>query len=357
MRSTRQVHEPGEQNLQDALAPSGQGSVADIATAHRLVKLYGRESAIGRLETVTTDRRLIDTIHRFYGSQESDLGVNYAGLCLLGLPHRELASKADKWHRQLSRPGFSCSLIVEPGDLNVDGELVTYGVPFGPSARIVLLYLQREAMSSGSREIELGPSLYAWLKKLGLAMGGKDYRRVREQMIRISACSIRFTWSETDGEGRRTTAFKKDNIVESGLLLLDRGADGRQQMLWQDRVVLSRSFYDALRERPVPVNMTAVRTIQHSSLALDLYLWLGYRLHALERPRLITWEALREQFGPDYARLRRFRERFMDGLRLALAVYPEARIDWDERGLSLFPSPPAVPVRSLVQVLGKPEAA
>jgi hypothetical protein len=318
-----------------------------LRQVHQLFQVYGRNRGLDRAEEEGLERRLVETLRRFYATEETDLGVNYAGLCILGLPHRDLPSLEQRWHRELKRPGFSCSLTVEPGELTIDGQHLTFGVPFGPTARVILLYLQKEALLNGCREVELGNSMYSWMQRLGISLGGKDYRRVREQMLRVSACSLRFTLGGRDDEGRRVTAFKKDSIVEAGMLLLDRDDDTRQAPLWRDRVVLSETFYRALCEHPVPINLNAVKTIVRSSRALDLYVWLSYRLHALERSTLIPWPALMEQFGADYARLRRFRERFLEALQLALCVYPEARVEWSEKGVMLHPSPPAVGERRL----------
>lgn len=327
---------------------------------HQLLQVYGRNKGLSRVGEEGIDPRLLETLRRFYATEETDLGVNYAGFCILGLPHRELPNLEQRWHRELKRPGFSCSLTVEPGELTIDGQHITFGVPFGPTARVILLYLQKEALLNGSREVELGNSMYSWMQRLGFSLGGKDYRRVREQMMRVSACSLRFTLGGRDDEGRRVAAFKKDSIVEAGMLLLDRDreADRRQAPLWRDRVVLSETFYRALCEHPVPINLNAVKTIVRSSRALDLYVWLSYRLHALERSTLVPWPALMEQFGADYARLRRFRERFLEALQLALCVYPEARVDWSEKGVMLHPSPPAVGERKIYAVPSpKPDPA
>lgn len=316
---------------------------------HQLLQVYGPSKGLSRAGEEGIEPRLLETLRRFYATEETDLGVNYAGFCILGLPHRELPSLEQRWYRELRRPGFSCSLTIEPGELTIDGQHINFGVPFGPTARIILLYLQKEALLSKSREVELGGSMYSWMQRLGISLGGKDYRRVREQMLRVSACSLRFTLGGRDDEGRRVTAFKKDSIVEAGMLLLDRD-DGRQSPLWRDRVVLSETFFRALCEHPVPINLNAVKTIVRSSRALDLYVWLSYRLHALDRATLVPWPALMEQFGADYARLRRFRERFIEALQLALCVYPEARVDCNERGVTLHPSPPAVGERKIYAV-------
>jgi hypothetical protein len=40
---------------------------------------------------------------------------------------------------------------------------------------------------------------------------------------------------------------------------------------------------------------------------------------------------------------RQLKPTFRDALAMALAVYPEARVDLDQTGVVLHPSPPAVP--------------
>lgn len=68
-----------------------------------------------------------------------------------------------------------------------------------------------------------------------------------------------------------------------------------------------------------------------------------YRLHSLTRPTPVTWTALHGQFGAGFKAIRQLKPTFRDALTLALAVYPEARVDLEGNGLVLHPSPPAVP--------------
>jgi hypothetical protein len=86
----------------------------------------------------------------------------------------------------------------------------------------------------------------------------------------------------------------------------------------------------------------AVRQLANNSMALDVYCWLAYRLHALTGPTLVSWRALYAQFGQGYSRIDNFRRKFRAILTLALAVYPDAQVDEDERGLLLNPSKPPV---------------
>ena len=51
------------------------------------------------------------------------------------------------------------------------------GVPYGSRARLIILYLQSEALKTQSREIELGKTLHAWLRRLDIPIGGKSMAR------------------------------------------------------------------------------------------------------------------------------------------------------------------------------------
>ena len=121
--------------------------------------------------------------------------------------------------------------------------------------------------------------------------------------------------------------------------------EDRQPALWEERVRLDEGFWASLRDHPVPVREEAIRAIgTRSSMAMDIYVWLAYRLHALVKSTPITWAAIQGQFGAGYRTGRNMRPVFLDALQLALAVYPEAKVDLDEgRGIILHPSAPAVP--------------
>jgi len=77
-------------------------------------------------------------------------------------------------------------------------------------------------------------------------------------------------------------------------------------------------------------------------MAIDIYAWLAYRLHALQKPTPISWQALKQQFGISFSRLDNFKMKFSGNLRLALAVYRDARVEYGNGGLILHPSRPPV---------------
>lgn len=300
----------------------------------QLVLVHGRDRA--RVMVEPEQRSLVDIAAEVLGDDEGKIGITYTGFCLTGLPHRRLPDDMP-WDKN----GHRVRLLVEPGRIvRGKGQPKLVGVPYGARARMILLYLQTQAIRTGSREVELGRSMRDWLGRMGLSWGGETGKALREQATRIAACSLKFFWTGEDASG-----WEAGRFVRSGLRFHHRQDDDRQTELWEDRVVLDETFYDALRQHPVPLRETALQQLASKSVSLDLYIWLAYRLHTLEKPTPIRWAALMNQFGSNYGRARSFRENFKVALAPAVVAYPEARLEMNEDGLILFPSRPPVEKR------------
>ena len=203
---------------------------------------------------------------------------------------------------------------------------------------MILIYLQTEAVKTRSREIELGRSMNQWLTSMGIDNGGKTYKLVREQSKRLSLCRLTF-YKETPNATLVTNgSFVRDAILPT--------RDGDQLPLWREAVRLDEGFFASLIEHPMPVREAAIRQIGSRSMAIDVYIWLAYRLHQLAKPMPISWAGLFSQFGAGYTHSWHFKAKFREPLMLALAAYPEASVTTDDdAGLILYPSPPPVPER------------
>ena len=298
----------------------------------QLVLLHGRTQARAMVEP--EKRRLVDIAAEVMGDENGRIGITYSGFCLTGLPHKRLADD-QAWEKR----GHRVTLVVEPGRTEgrakAGNQPPFIGVPYGARARMILLYLQTQAIRTGSREVELGRNMREWLGRMGLSWGGETGKALREQAARIAACHLRFSW-----EGDTADGWVKGGFVRSGLRFHARtDDDARQPSLWEDRVVLDEVFYEALRRHPVPLRETALRELADRSVSLDIYIWLAYRLHMLDKPTPIRWAALREQFGGNaYPELRNFRREFRKALAPAVVAYPEARVEIEDDGLVLHPS-------------------
>jgi hypothetical protein len=297
-----------------------------MGEVHRLLREKGREAALRS----DIDRRVVEAAAAYLASEEVEIGFLYSGWAQAALPHKRLPDNAP-WQITTER----VTLIVQPGLRAVpNGEPVSVGVPYGSRARLILLYLQSEALRTNSREIELGRSLHAWLRRLEIPIGGKSMKDVRDQAERLSRCRMTFTIKQ----GNRT-GLVNQNLLDTSMFVEE---DNKQGSLFIETATLSEMFFQQLKKHPVPIEESAVRQIANNSMALDLYCWLAYRLHALAEPTPIGWRALHQQFGRGVKRLDHFKDQFKETFALTLAVYPDAEVDVHERGVILRPSRPPV---------------
>jgi hypothetical protein len=300
-----------------------------MGTVHQLIRRQGieetRQSTVG---APAIERLCVEAAYEVLADEQGRIGIAHAGFAMAALPHKKTSEAV--WQRE----GGAVKLLVESG---LDSNKQPVGIPYGSIARLILIYLQTEAVKTRSREVELGASMNAWLGAMGITVGGKTYQLVREQARRISRCRLTFFRRAGGAEMVTNGAFVRDAILP-----LD--PTHGQMPLWQEKVKLDEGFYQSLIDHPLPLREKAIRAISNRSMAIDLYVWLAYRLHVLERPLPISWIALKEQFGEGYKELRFFRRDVMPSLDLALAAYPEANVTIDEkRGLILHPSAPPVP--------------
>jgi hypothetical protein len=307
-----------------------------MGTVHELIEREGRQAAL----LAGIERPVVEAASAYLGDEDSGLGFAYSGWAQCALPHKRLADDAP-WGIASEK----IKLMVEPGrrqTVDADGNhsFEFVGVPFGSHARLILLYLQTEALRTGRREVELGGSMRAWLGRVGIPAGGMSGRSVRDQAERISRCKLTFDILT----GTRTVGLFQQTIVDRALFLETDGTR-RQGRLSLETAKLSEGFFEQLQKHPVPLEEAAIKALSNNAPALDVYLWLAYRLHALKADRLVTWTALKGQFGAGFGKLYHFKHKFVGTLDLATAVYPGARLDVTEQGVILKPSRSPVPPR------------
>ncbi len=309
--------------------PSAVGLKEFMGVIHDRLEKHGRQGALAFADT-NVDRRALEAAFGYMSDEDPRIGFLFSGWCQTALPHRKL--KDDEiWSLETDY----VHLMIEPGSVQGPDGPVRVGVPFGSRARLILLYLQTEAIKTNSREIELGRSLSVWLGKLNVPIGGKSMNDVREQALRLSRC--RMTFQITSGT---KTGFINQNIVDTSMFTEEKTGS------LLETVKLSEGFFDQLKRHPVPLQESAIRAISNNSQALDIYCWLAYRLHSLKSDCQITWPALHAQFGAGYNSLKNFRMRFNDSLAIAMAVYPEANVDVDRVGVRLKVSNSPVQARA-----------
>lgn len=209
------------------------------------------------------------------------------------------------------------------------------GLPYGSVPRLLLAWVTTEAVKTKSRELELGDSMSAFMGELGLSPTGGStgsITRLKNQSRRLFASTVSATYQDAE------------KVADIGYRLADRSVlwwhskDPEQAGLWKSTVTLSEQFFNEVIDRPVPVDMRAIRALKQSPMALDIYTWLTYRVSYLKKPTMVPWSGLAMQFGSDYTRVRDFKAAFLGELRKVITVYGKVQVEATELGLVVKPS-------------------
>lgn len=314
-------------------------------TLHRMLLDHGVE-ACKQLSDSKHERQIVEIAAEMLAEETAKMGITHSGFCLTSLPHRE--PKLERWVRN----GHKVTLIVQTG---FDRKGDPIGLPYGAKARLILLYLQTTALQSGSRIIELGRNMNQFLARMDVSSGGKQYAQVSEQAKRISSCALTFFYDKDITETITASMRHNGRFVKTDIAFSARNAGNvAQAELFTPVVELDEVFYEELTKHPVPLWEPAIRAISGKSMAMDIYVWLAYRLHSLPpgKPTLIRWASLFTQFGTGFATQRQWKPDFVRNLGLAFAAYPGAQIEQVPEGLLLYQSPSPIPSKSVqVRVL------
>jgi hypothetical protein len=257
------------------------------------------------------------------------------------LPYRNPGDDVRVWTRSNGQIG----LRIEAGTAwNPDkGDFVQLGLPYGPKPRLLLAYLNAEALKQQSAEIEVERSLTAFVKAVQLDTKGRNINAVKDQLTRLAASTIRLGMT---AEGEAVT-IKSDIVSSFSLWWLK---DERQRVLWPSTVKLSSEYFESLQRHAVPLHPCALAALSGSAMALDVYAWLAQRLHRIEwgKPAFVPWTALQAQFGGHYERIRDFRRVFMQTVRDVQSQYRAADVELDGRGITLRHSVPPIQGRTAI---------
>jgi hypothetical protein len=289
-------------------------------------------------------QRLLDLAVDIASTPADELAFTHTVLTQTSLPASAPPDGVLVWERKQGR----ATLRVEAGSaLNPrTGHFEQLGLPYGPKARLLLIHLNSEAVRRQSPVIPVEDTMTAFFRRLmGKTQDGRQVRRLKHQLSALAAAQFRMGITDSDRAVQVNT-----QVVGAFNLWFEK--DESQRVLWPSTLKLSLDYYDSLTRFAVPLDERAIAALAHSAMALDIYCWLAQRLHRIPegKSQLVPWTSLQEQFGQEYARLRKFREFFLAILPQVRGAYLDAKLEIDERGLSLWTSPP--PVRKRLVAVG-----
>lgn len=281
------------------------------------------------------------------------------------LPHSE--PKVNPWIRN----NGDFTLMVSTG---YDKEGVAYGIPYGSFPRLTLAYIITHVIKSGKRRVELSSSFGGFLREIGYTGNLRGTTRasktIQSQLLRLVKSNIVF--EKADGTADQGTMISGRLDVADTVALWWDYKQPEQGSLWGSFIELSEKFHQAILDNPVPLRTDILAALKRSPLALDVYMWVSYRLFTMQAADqeqvTLGYGRLQEQFGTGIseANYRKFRQE----LKLALTKVAEywrspdgekqlLNYELHEDGLTLFRSPllVSIPKRKVDEKAAATEAA
>jgi hypothetical protein len=226
------------------------------------------------------------------------------------------------------------------------------GLPFGRYPRLVFVWMITEAVRRRTPLLYLPRTFSDFADELGItpSSGPKGtLPQLRDQLHRL----VNVTFSCLGASSADANLGLSPAFFEGGGI-----HPVKRYRLWWDEpspdssersfLLLNDDFFHEILAHPIPVSLAVLRTFR-SPLEMDVYMWFtwrSFRSLRLQRPEPISWLALKDQFGSDYAEERSFRHKFLRAVKRVISIYPTLRVKSTRRGLILLPYPPHVSHRT-----------
>jgi hypothetical protein len=270
-----------------------------------------------------------------------DVTFTHAVFAQCFLPIRKLPKSQKLYEVRHGRAALAvlAGALLEP----VSKRFVAMDIPSGSAARVALAHINNHIIRAKGLDeavaVPMGESLRDFMDYQGVNICGTNGKELSRQIHNLAAARISLgVWN--GGHARQINAQIADTID----FWLEK--DRRQRTLWQPVMRVSEPYAAAVREHCVPHDMRALIGLYKNTRAMDIYVWLSYRLPRIpsHRPLFLRYADLKPVFGTSIRELRKFRELFRQALRDALAWYRDARVGIEPDGIRLFQSPSPVPI-------------
>ena len=297
-------------------APPASAAPAEVITLpQRSPQFVQQELDLDTLDVDTMGQRLekqaASELTQPDPALQQELGFVTSAMIFAALPHKAVKSGIYKRTDAL----VTLSVMNDPD----------IGIPYGRYPRLLLAHICTLAKRSGERRIVLGDNQADFIRRLGLNPDGMGKRGqvslVKNSAIQLFTAAIR--WSEN---GENKFNFKNIEVASQGSLIWTPHSNngGMDNYQWQGFIDLSESFYNQCIQHSFPIDLNVVHALR-SSVGIDIYIWLTYKMNVLSKPVKITWRQLKFQFGSEYADtplgIKNFKAKFIDQLKLVVEHY------------------------------------
>lgn len=246
----------------------------------------------------------------------------HAVFCQCILPVRALPRDIN--HYQVKHG--KASLMIQSGVmLDEKGKATQMEVPSGPKARLLMPYIINQAIKTENPVINMGENLHRFMQDNNVAVGGKNARELQRQVNNIAASSINIgVWGET--ENHRYSTQRSYRIASEVSFWNQK--DFNQLSFWNPTLTISEELMVTLTQHRVLLDIRPLIELQDKPRAMDMYMWLSYRVNSIKRPVKISYEDLHYIFGQQTKLIADFKKNFKMAVTEALRYLPEAEVDF-----------------------------
>ena len=279
-------------------------------------------------------------------TQRGQLGYLHAVLVQCFLPQKKLPAAQRHYVCRHGRASLAIYAGIT-GDPQREGLFRPVPVPWGARARVLLPYIVGYAVRHNTPVVDMGKSLRAFLRAVGLlAPGGVTHRSFIQQVQAVASAQLVLgEWLEKDNS--KGVRLHRAQLAEEVNFWME--TNERQRAMWRSELTLSDKFFDAIQDHRVPINIAHLVALNRSPRRQDLYTWLAYRTRLIGRGKTvrIALRDLQPLFAPDIADPHLFKHRLKNDLKAIAKVYSGFRVALEKDVLVLAKSrPPVQPKRA-----------
>lgn len=268
-----------------------------------------------------------------------DIGFQHGIMMQCFLPQKEMPVDTREWQVNHGK----ASMLVEAGRVvenEQQGVFRKCGLPSGAKARLIIPYIVGYAVQRNTREIDMGRSLRRFMENLKVPITGPNGKAFTREVQNVAAAN--FYLGGWDEQGAKTQFAR---IAKELSFWIERRED--QQSFWRPEMVLSADFFETIKERRVPVDMSHLVKLQRSPRRMDLYNWFSYRLPRIRQGKRVPIKLgdLQPIFAPEIIDPHLFKQRFKGDLKALHGIYDGFRLSIGGDILWLEKSAPPVPAK------------
>lgn len=222
-------------------------------------------------------------------------------------------------------------------------------VPRGGMANLSFMWMVNQVRQNLAREvdnpqrIDLGETLNAYLRSLGVSKGGHQYKQATEAMRQVLAASIqlydRREITNASGETTEVENMMRLNVADSYELWQPTGNE--LEGFRPHAVAGSAMLRLAGDPKAVPMRMDVMAQLADSVIAQQALTWLTLKLWTLDVQgdefHEFTWDELYRNITHNYGSTEKFRDAWKKQLSRVIDYFPDVRKFID---LSAEPSQP-----------------